>query len=574
MALNDVLNMIGAASGNINQHRTTVNQAFDTQREALDTQMAASQSKNAAQGIITMQAAQADMTAQNNSRAAATALGNNMDVNTQIVTEISNNMRTASLNASNQAKKISDYKNASGVVGNLLGGFYDMMWGQEEEDKLKAFTAEVDTNARILQNMNAITLGTTQAQNAIKQTHTTATMAALQERITAESQEELARLQAEAGKINIQEVNQLMNMDSAQVNLLMAAEQAKNAAEARAMQREQRAMMNKAKTDALEAEQDAVSYYNEGVAASGVTDAIPIKNYKDLAQLIKIGDKRAESFMKIGMRNRVTGVASVATDPLELMNFARTNPSSLNPAQRRIYESIEQVTAESMSNENIAAALGLPMATAVDRANNAKAIADAKKDKDFMTQLARTSLIGKFNPGNVITPGDKTNPYAIPDYEFYKEAKFLDENGFTREYVKPLAVSGSAESGNPISYEPSQLIDMGAKAVLQGMPMDEVVAGITTMTRFGIAANNSLNNYKWMGMQPQDQANMSVNWRGDVNRSWNGGSKPMTRVTDMSDPLDVTTTLNSVLASKRKFGDAAEAARIYNENILKQMVGQ
>ena len=75
MALNDVLNMIGAASGNINKHRQTVNQAFDIQRDALDTMMDASQSKNAAQGIITMQAASADMKAQNNSRAAATALG-------------------------------------------------------------------------------------------------------------------------------------------------------------------------------------------------------------------------------------------------------------------------------------------------------------------------------------------------------------------------------------------------------------------------------------------------------------------------------------------------------------------
>lgn len=568
MSLNAVLGMVNRASASIDQSRDTVTQGFQLQLDSLENQATAIQQGAAAKSVIEMQAAKASMQAQNNTRKAAAALGNNMDVNSEIVTQISANFRNAALKASQQAADISKYKGATGIVGSFAGGLYDMLFDDQEQATLAAYNKEVETNASILQNMNAITIGTASAQNAMKETHTTATMAALQEQITAESNFQLERLRAEAGNIKIAEVNQLMSMNSAQINMHIAAENAKGAAESRALAAEQRRMLMQQKEDAKAAEQDLLNLYNEGVRQSNVPDAPEIKDIKLLNQLMKIGDKRAEDFIRMGLRQRVTGEASIAADPFGLMEFGRTNPSALNPAQRRIYESAEEALVEATSPEAIGAALGLEMNTMQQKAEAAKQIAEAKKDKGFMEQLARTTLRNRFNPSNIIQPGDKRNPYSLVDYEFFKGATFLDENGFTREYVKPLAEAGDATNGKPINFEPSQLFNLGADAVLKGMSLDEVVAGITTTARAGVAANNAQNNYTWMGLERQSSANMTVNWKGDIKRPNLGANAPMGRVTDLTNPTDVTATLNSILASRRAFESQFRIQKALRDNSL------
>lgn len=508
MSLHTVLNALNASNARIEQSKGIVSNAINLQRDAVTEQIGAQQNIGNANSIIDLQAAQAQLQAQNNTRAAATALGTNMDVNSQIVTQVAASLRSQTLRAMNQAEKLSKV-----AEGGLIGGIYDMLYGEEERAKLDTFNKGVETTSSALSNLNNLTLGISAAQDAMKMTHTTATMAALQERISAESQLKESQLKAQLGELDIKEVEALSSMDGRQISNLVQGEQMRAMAEQRAFMNEQRRLAKLEADNQKEYEQQLMNYVNAGIEATGAN--IPkVNSYKDLKLMKELGEAQFGTYLKLGFDYMQTGEAKVGATPFDALRYAENNPSMLNPTQARVVTGLQSAEAKGMTPENILRELGIveegATITPQILAANADAIAKASKDTRLMERLSRAALNAKIvEDKKAITPGDKNNIYSLPDYSFFADHPIMESNGFLKQVIKPIAESEGKDGAN-LTFNGNTLHSLGLMAIKDGMSQAEVAEGIVYLTSAGVAYNNVGNRYRFLGMPNQDSANFEI----------------------------------------------------------------
>lgn len=484
------------AAGLAGQQRTaagTIQSEYDAMAAAEAERVNAIRSAGAAEGVITGQARQAELTAQTNARRAATSFGTNMDSPDEIVTKLGSELQASFGRADAIGDKITEKRNIR-FLDNPLGAIGAMLTLPGD---IAAYNAEADNynrTERHLQSMQAATQTNVTTQNSLKETATAATVDAAVQQVKAKTDLAAITAQQQARAYNVAGVTAVVEMNSKAYNTALSAMQVQENAADRQLRREQ---LNLALDEAQErirqrtetAQDDAamVEMVNLGLSQlnGGRPSNITARDIKLMQNTPQI-----RQAWQIGAQTKIRGTLSVSDNAGESAMILAQTRGKLPAGMEKTQAVLEQGLAEARSGK-----------VTIDP----KAVVEINKPESV---IAATDANVKYlvdNYTRVIQPNDFSNPYLAPDLQSVAALKGVQGTAFFERVVKPQMATGFNQ------MDPAQLANLAVSAVKQKtVTMQEAARGLHLMVQGAMLLNNTQQRYSSVGLPVQSSYNAPV----------------------------------------------------------------
>lgn len=477
---------------------------------------------------ITVQAEEmAALNAQNQTRKAATAMGSNMDDASEILTQLSSEVRSSAVNAIDKAK-IVDEKASVGLLDNPIKYIYNQITMDHSIEEANAAKNRFVTADAALTRVQNLTQELPKTAAAIAATRSAATVESKITAVQSAVDANVARIKIENADKDIAGIGQLQAMSAQQIQALGTAYSAKNAAEHLAISKatlklhqdeadrrtkEWNEKMEKKALDEQETK-DLAGYVSNGLAQMGYKELATAPHSK-IIQLLKLKDPIYMDALKIGMTAATTGKPGLSDDPAQVARVIVQHKVPLDPSQEKIKEIYKQAISD-----------------AANPAMAVKAGVDVSK-MDQVTKYAGKLVSEKaaHQHGN-IDHRDQSNIYAPPPIEAVVAIPAVANSNWYKE-VLSSQVAGIKETN------PELLIALTSDAVkAKKISYKDASQGLHVFFTASAGLNNVTRNYKGLGLPQQTAFNVSLD------NSFGFKTKR-----NLMNPVDVDTALNTKLQS-------------------------
>jgi hypothetical protein len=531
--VNDVVNSLMGASGASSAAKSQVTAAYGDLKSTLNDTAQAELDAGDSKAIIAKQLDVGELQAQNNARRAATAMGTNMDDVSQIVTQVGQQLRDSAVQLNKQTAVVADMESNNNLLSNPLGFMYDLLYGDEQRSKLDGLKSEFDTARKTLAGLNEATQQTAVTQSKLAQTKSAATISANQDLIASNAQIAANKAKTDVAKADVNLINNLDNLTSSA---------AARAAQAYTIQAhaEQMGWMREEKESAKRTLDASMELYNAGAEALG---APPIKTKDEFKLQQSLNKPRLDYIMMSGMSLKAkaegqdTGPVPYGRTPLDAMKNIVTMRLPVSPGTEDLLLQTQRLAGGAGSQQQVEDML-IATGQAKDKKSATQMSLSLMSDKKNLPQLQANFISWQVsNMAKEPMTGNEHNIYNTSSLDFLAGKSEMTNNPFLAKYVSPLVQTGG--TGGP----DTKLIELGVQATIKdSIPQDQVVAGLKYIGDQIKLHNNTLKNYKSVGLPIQTKVNVPISIR-----SGSLFSTDINRTVDLSDAQDI----NSVLVDAR-----------------------
>lgn len=548
--ITQLLNVIGGAAGTTSGLQDKLRTATGSAKEAITEGTTAVQQQIANQGIIDVQAAKGALEAQTNARAAATSLGTNMSDASQIVTMVGDSMKQSAVQVITRSKAVNEIEGRADLFSNPAGFMYDLLYGDAARGALAGAATQFDASTKVMQNLNTATQQSVATQNAIAETHTTATVAAQEELVANNAAVAAAKAKSALAGADMQFINIMDGLNARQVQLANSAYSVQAQSEQQAWMRADREAAKAAKAADKKGDDTILSYYNAGAK---LMNAPMVDSMAGLRAMSTVNKNKTDYLLSRGAEILTAGDARVASNPFEALSVVREFNVPLNPAQTQVAKKFNSELGSALQVGNIERVLAAQGADPKTLGRTAREMAGDKKQwASLQTEWLKFKAV---DDAEVVKVGDAGNIYAPPSLSFLNGKSEMDTNPFLAKYIKPVA----AAEGGPV-FDPSQFMAFAAKASAEDrISVSDITDGIVWMANQAKASNNATINYqRTFGIANQEKLVMPT-----VIEGGNLFTNSVLNI-DLTNPTAVTSRVLDAIAAQKKQGAISLSAGIGN----------
>ena len=551
MDLSQVLSVINGSRANSQGLQGQAESAFGKASSAVSAGGEAQQELLKQKAVVDAQRSLGEFQAQENARAAATALGTNMDVEGQVISQIGQTMRQSAVDMIQAQKEVAKLESNNSMFSNPIGFLQDLFFGDEIRGKAEATTKVFTSAAAALQGLNAATQQTAVTQNAISKVRTDASLLAEQKMAAAEAAKAAATTRERLAGIDLDRINTISTLDARQTQLAIQAYSIKSQAdEASRAESRRKAQEAEAKKDI----ESMISSYNTAAQALGKRPVNSVDEFKELMSVERMlpQNRRSMAFMlEKGYELQQTGKMTYGANPIEAMQTVEITKVPVNEPQKLLIQKINRARAGANNVDKVfqdmVAQLGkteaqLDTATKITLREQAAKMATNAKERP---QLEMNAISGALqNWMSQVSVGDTSNPYAPPPINSVAGAPYLENNRFLAQYVAPTVATATA----PVEFNPDNLLKYATDAINSGISTTEVAEGWAWLGRQAVLTNNSVYDYSKFGMPEQRYLPMATT----IPTSSMFGNGEVVQVVDQTDPAAILQAITKALTANER----------------------
>lgn len=499
--LRELFDAVGINNRAIMDSSVAVKELVGKQLQANEEQMAAVAQSGKADQIIIEAETVAAQKAQRQTLEFANTIGSNPEASGEVLSMLAGDFKDAAVKASAAQKKLQDDNNISIFERPL-----DYLVAQiKMEDTVK--DADIATNRRnnaaaALQQIQQATQNAPATANALKQTVTDATLQANLDKAAATITGQQAQLKIQNAGIQMQGIDSLMKMSTAQLNNLGTAFSAQNQAAQLQMARERMAMDQKEFALRVEQLTDAknqkeenkkeleglADYVRSGAAAMGHSNVTGLPTNK-IIQLINMKNAPFMEYLNAGMKTVSVGSPVISEDA--------------GTATRLVGEGVAPLRAEQAPIKNM---LQLAWQRAANPENAVKGQYDATKKDQVQRAAGQLAISEAKRMATNIAPNDGSNIYAAPPMAAVVALPAIRATPFYKTILAP-----QMETGGLQEFNSKQLVGMTVQAVKDNkISFNEAAVGLQAMHTGAARINNATKNYVGMGLPNQNEFNVQI----------------------------------------------------------------
>lgn len=498
--LDKVLGVIQGIMSNLGANKDQISQAYDQVGRAVSAYSGAQVGGIKASGKVALQQDQGNLTAQNNARAAATALGTNMDdPNSEVVTGLGQTLRNSVLKVLQDTKVVGDIEANNDIFTNPAGFMNDLLHGNAARNQLEADTGVMNAASKGLALLNQATQSTTLSQKAIAKTMTAASIQAHQEQIAAEARAAAAQGAKNLATTQVAKLNALNAMDSQQVGYAYKAYMLEYTNSVRAQQLAAQAAVHQT---------NEVKLYNinKGRAESGLPP------FTKLSDSDHFDAKANEFFAHRGQQINAAESAGInipppdfsagTGNPIEALALMRSLGINTTAAMQNVGRVFARAQNGYLDTNKLANALVVNGASPDLKSAKAQALQMLATPSGKKLALEQYSFFVSHNlaSGNVPGISPEDNPYTTPPLTAFAIQNLAKTNDFINKYVLDSYVSAKTEGTN-MPVDPSGLLGKAYSAVYNDkQPTGKVAEGLSSLMQSITMTMNHTNNYSALGL--------------------------------------------------------------------------
>lgn len=505
--------------------------AYGAQSGALGSGISAVDQRGKSEAVIAEQEQRGLLTAQQNTRAAATAFGTNMDDPSQIVSMLGQDMRASYARMKAQQARVNKIEQGA-TLSNPLGLLTNIVIGDEERAKLQSAENDFNLAANTLQSINQATQQTARTNLAIAETKSEASVQAELDKIEANAKIAKAELGARLAGVNVQMLQSLDSLNARQTSMAVQMYQLGVQEEQRTWMRSMREAEAALKSEDKAAAEATLAAWNKGRELQGQ----PPGSSADLKLALQLDKENANFLVQVGYQSlKGSSVIRYGPNAFGSMSNLQRNNIEVPPTQQPIVNQLDTWLSELTSPQAL-----------IDY-GVAKGIADATtlfNDKKNAPAVRNEYLVKRaaFDQ-SVVDPKNEANIYTPPPIDVLKNKPYLLENKFLASELAP-----SVEAGGNIKFNPSQLLSQAKDKVLSGeYSTSEIAEGLSWAAQQLALTNNATKNYLGFGLPPiTDKYVMPLSVKAGPY------AKTISAPVNLLDPVQVTAYFQRVLAAAPK----------------------
>lgn len=508
-------------------------------KSANEDRITAVQKKAASDTIVMQQIELGQLTAQQNTREAATALGTNMDDLGQIVTTLGADMKNSYAKARAALQRVNELRSAD-FIGNPLGYFSAQFALPSAINAYNSAAEEFNLAYATNQGLQSATQSIATTQAAIAETKSAATIQAKADAIAAAAADASSAIKIENLKYNILGIQAVQEMTGAALERNFRAYNAIESAEGRALQRKQLELSEKSlqlsideRTERLqqnklarEEEAELAATVNMGRAAVNLP---PLPQTKVL-QLMKMGGDfgaQMRDFYSIGARTSSIGEPVIAPSPAEA-------GKTILQTKAPLVGSVKPV------KELVTSAYGLAKSGQLAQQNADFRLLDTKNEPAVLDAANKVIQSQVSSMAKQIKPGDATNIYAGAPLPELINLRAMQEQPFVVKVLAPQVEAGMIEN------DPSKVMAIALAAAQKNeITYKEAVAGVTALYKAAVAQNNETKQYSRFGIPRQTSYPARI-----VPPGFEQYGVPYKETFDLTNETDVGTFMNKALSTR------------------------
>lgn len=437
------------------------------------------------------------LSAQQNARKAASALGSNMDLSSEVITALGMRVRDASMSALETLDTIKR-KEKVGLLDNPIEFIMNQVSLGSDYSNYNLAVEEHNQASSALGAINTATSQSAAAQLAIAQTVTEASIAAKVERTRLAANLIAKENQIRGFADNQDNIAKTIQLEGQQLQNHLAARQVYQDERNFDMRQQEFASSQKAQAvnlarmekelnkDTLD-EQDQVmitTAINVARSQMGLGQVQP----REVQRILKLGGAVAEDLRSqylIGASSVSTNKAIISTSPAEALAILNRNKGKLKSS--KLNEFIRGIPDLAQSKDPLAF----------------QSLEPAKQVK-LIDSLARTEARTQ---QDWIKAGDSTNIYQLPDAATILSSAGLSKSDLYSKVLKPVL-----DTQQDKTLDPAKIISLTAAAIAaKTVKFETVAAELDTYFAQAKVLNNDFNDYEQIGLPNQKQVNVKLN---------------------------------------------------------------
>lgn len=418
----------------------------------------------------------------------------------------------------------------------------------ETDAEFRAKTAEAKIKAAsgYITTVNNLTQETATSQKAITPTLNAAAAEATVTKIAAVANLAVQKQAIENAKFNIAGMNEVMNIERAQLGNKATALQIQEQQADRALRREQLALATEERADRIAAKkaakEDEQAYLQDvrvGLAALNSPQFSP--NVDDATLLRMVRNKSENPILRqaasIGEARRIGDQIQVSSNAGQAAEIVVGTDARFGPEKAKLLTAIKSAYAIASTGGNL---------------NGEQKLSYDPKDKTAVKANISNYVESVSNTyHSQIKPDDNSNPYAAPVLGDILKTPAMAKVPFIQEVIKPLAENGMTRT------DPQTILDQGIESISSGrMKVKDVTFGVNAIFNQATRVNNASQEFSGFGWRTQTDYNAVV-----------ADSFGRVQTLDLTDPVAVQNYVMKQLSSRRQMTSIDPNKLAYQPNI-------
>lgn len=498
--------------------------------------------------VVTMADEQAKLRAQQNSRMAATKLGTNMDDQGELITQLSDQIRT-SYDSANKALDTINQKESVGLFDDPLTYISNQLSIDGDYAAYDGNKKKYELATEMYNQINSLTQQSSITQNAIAENRTDASLAARAKQLSAVADRQTGELESKNLLTNLQGQEFISKLSGEQLDNLVKAKSMQNADEQLAISKanytlsaktaqiafEERDLKLAEKKRTLEEEAAFVDTINTGRKAEGFS---PITQ-ADISNGIKLGGT---------MKDNITQWYTVGSGVVSSGNILYgSTPANANERLLQTRAPLAQQYKPIVDQLNSIRSQVIKEAVTAGT-KPTKELIEAKVNEKF--KALTTSQASRIRTGD-----DVNNLFYAPDMKSLSATEAVQKTQLYKDVLGPAIESSTL----PVQTNPDLILAVARDNIRSGkITLNQASSDIATIFKQAVVTRDELRGFNRFGIIPPTGYNAELSYTGS-------GFLSTHSTVDLTDTKAVTLALSKQLSSNL---DKGRTAAMFDKNLF------